>query len=410
MAISSINNVTYSYPSQNKQLKKNYSTSAITVSLKKDQISFSSKIPKGYDKLKKFLEKGVREKKFTVINVELSDLSTEELFEGIEQEKKNLANHEDVINQKERLQWQGKNDDDEIAMHFHKQQAEQSKKRIKALTIQIKKKFFGNTNNKQLFGLDKVAGMEDLKKTLRQDVIEPLQKPELYTKYGLNVVNGFLLYGPPGCGKTYISKMLAEETERYFVEITPSNIGSKYQHESAENIAKKFAEARANAPSIVFIDEIEALAPVRANLAGENPDSNEQVTEFLLQMNKSNGNDVLIVTASNEPQKIDPAIKRTGRLDKKIFVGPPDEKSRLALMIKQLQDRYIEYDINLDDLVNKTKFYTAEDIRVLVDNAAKKALANEKPISMADLISELEIMQPSLKETDIKKYKDKILL
>lgn len=182
-----------------------------------------------------------------------------------------------------------------------------------------------------LKGFAKVAGMDELKETLYTDVIEPITKPELYKKYGLKPLNGCLLYGPPGCGKTYMVKALAEETGRYFVEMPASSVGSTYQHQTSKNISDKFAEARRNAPSIIFIDEVEALAPAREGLADWDIESNENVTELLQQINNCREKNVLVVFASNEPQRMDKAIKRTGRLDKRIFLPPPDLKTRIEL-------------------------------------------------------------------------------
>ena len=144
-------------------------------------------------------------------------------------------------------------------------------------------------------GFSKIAGMNALKQELREDVIYPLTKAELYKSYGLDIVNGFLLYGPPGCGKTFIVEQLAEETGRYFVEIKASVLGSKYQYETQKNIKSKFDEARKNAPSIVFIDEAESIAPRRSELSEENPDYNGVVTELLEQINNCKGDNILVI-------------------------------------------------------------------------------------------------------------------
>lgn len=260
--------------------------------------------------------------------------------------------------------------------------------------------------NFALKGLEKVAGMEELKQQLREDLIEPLKHPELYKKYGLDVINGFLMYGPLGCGKTFIAKQLSEETGRYLVEIKPSNTSSSYVHETAQQIARKFSEAKANKPSIVFIDEIEALAPVREGLGSDGTavDINEQVTELLQQINNSKDSDIIVICASNEPQRIDKAIKRTGRLDKKIFVSNPDKITRKALFKQQLTNIYTEKNIDVELLAKNSEYYTAEDIRMVIRTAAIKAMKEDRPISQEDLVNSLNLVKPSLSKSLINEY------
>lgn len=257
-----------------------------------------------------------------------------------------------------------------------------------------------------LKGFEKIAGMEDLKQQLREDVIEPLEHPEIYRKYGLDVINGFLLYGPPGCGKTFIAKQLAEETGRYFVDIRPSNTSSSFVHETAHHIASKFAEARAHKPAIVFIDELEAIAPARDGLdrSATAVDINEQVIELLQQINNSKESDILVVVASNEPQRIDNAIKRTGRMDKKIFVGNPDKETRIELFKQQLNNIYAEKDIDFDLLAENTEYYTAEDIRMVIRKSAFKAMRKNKPISQNDILDSVKEIKPSLSKKIVEQY------
>lgn len=257
-------------------------------------------------------------------------------------------------------------------------------------------------------GFAKVAGMTDLKKTLYEDIIYPMSKTSVYKDYGLTPINGCLLYGPPGCGKTFIIEALSEESNRYYVELPASSVGSKYQHETVKNISQKFKEAIDNAPSLLFIDEVDAMAPSRENLAEWDIETSERVTELLQQINNCKDKDVFVIFASNEPQKIDSAIKRTGRIDKKIFIGPPDKETRKEIFERKLNKiKLKDENINTDKLAELTNNYTAEDIRMIVRQAAITAMNNNKKVSFQDLIKSIEITKPSLTDSMIELYKKK---
>lgn len=243
-----------------------------------------------------------------------------------------------------------------------------------------------------------------------EDVINPSLKAQDYVDYGLQPVNGFLLYGPPGCGKTFLINALAEETGRYFVNMPASNVVSSYLHGTSQKIARKFNEAFENAPSLIFIDEVESLAPTRDSLndGSCSVDINEQVTELLQQINNCKDKDVFVVFASNEPQKIDNAIKRTGRIDKKIYLGPPDMESRKAMFERNLKTiSKKENNIDTAKLAELTHNYTAEDIRMVVRQAAIWAMRNSKNISFDDLVHAIDVTKPSLTDSMVESYKRK---
>jgi AAA+ superfamily predicted ATPase len=245
-------------------------------------------------------------------------------------------------------------------------------------------------------GLDKVAGMHALKELLRREVVDPVRNPEPYLRYGLSIPNGILLYGPPGCGKTYIARQLAEELGHYFVEIIPSELASPYIHQSVIRIRELFDSAAEQAPAVVFIDEFEALVPSREGLGGHQQYKAEEVNEFLAHLNSCSEKKIFVIAATNQPQKIDPAVRRTGRLDKLIYVGPPDAEARREMLTLHLEGRPVGADFNVGALAEALKGYSASDIRFLVDEAARDALKKRQDITSESFRSAMARIQPSV--------------
>jgi AAA+ superfamily predicted ATPase len=230
-------------------------------------------------------------------------------------------------------------------------------------------------------GLDKVAGMHALKELLRREVVAPIRNPEPFRKYGLSIPSGILLFGPPGCGKTYIARHLAEELGHYFVEIIPSELASPYIHGSVIKIRDLFDTAAEHAPAVVFIDEFEALVPSRETLGGFQDYKSSEVNEFLAHLNSCTEKNIFIIAATNQPEKIDAAVRRTGRLDKHIYVGPPDEEARREMLALHLEGRPLAKDFNLGALAKETQFYSASDLQYLVNEAARYALIKNEDIT-----------------------------
>ena len=252
-------------------------------------------------------------------------------------------------------------------------------------------------------GFSAVAGMEELKRQMYEEVIEPLHHPEEYQRYGVTIPNGMLLYGPPGCGKTFFAKHFAEELGFNFMCITPATLKSRYVNATQENIARMFKEAEDNAPTVIFIDEMNELVPNRDS-SDVHEMSRSAVNEMLAQMDKTGEKGVFIIGATNYPNMIDPAILRAGRLDKKFYIGVPDTEARVALFRLYLEKRPYDFGLDYQLLADMTKNYVSADIQLIVNDASRYALRQHCKITMEILISVITNIQPSLSANELNKY------
>ncbi|WP_163516533.1 AAA family ATPase [Gelidibacter japonicus] len=252
-------------------------------------------------------------------------------------------------------------------------------------------------------GFSAIAGMQELKDTIKLDVIDALNDKERYAEYGITIPNGMLLYGPPGCGKTFFAERMGEEIGFNFYQLKPSDIQSKWVNASQENIKNIFDEARENAPSIIFIDELDAVAPNRDN-SNVNHMNTSAVNEFLAQMNNCGDDGVFIIGATNRPDSIDPAILRAGRLDKLIYLPPPDLEARELMFKLYLENRPIEIGLNYSVLAKETENYVSSDIKFLCDEASRKALKLRSRISKEILLETIKSKRSSIKIKDLNSY------
>ncbi len=247
-----------------------------------------------------------------------------------------------------------------------------------------------------------VAGMHELKAIFERDIIFLFTKKEIYSKFKIPLPNGFLLYGPPGCGKTFIARKLADEIKFNFIEIKPGDLGSTYVHGTQIEIKNLFENAIKNAPTLLFFDEIEAMVPSRQN----NDVSfhyKAEVNEFLTQLDQCGKKNVLVVGATNFIQNIDQAILRPGRFDKKIFVGPPDLEARIEAFKIQLEERPHDK-IHWEFLAEMSEFFTFADIENVVNEAGRRAIMQKTVINTNILGAVINSFHPKLNEKNIDEY------
>lgn len=248
-----------------------------------------------------------------------------------------------------------------------------------------------------------VGGLEELKENIRMNIIYPFQNPALFKSYGKKVGGGILLYGPPGCGKTFIARATAGECKVPFISIAINDILDMYVGKSERNLHDIFEMARRQAPAIIFIDEIDALGGSRQQMAFHHGRSlTNQMLEELDGINSDN-KDILVIGATNTPWFLDSALKRPGRFDRMIFVSPPDIKARIEILHLCLKDKPVQ-DIDFAKIVNKMGKYSGADIKAVCDQAAETALKDAlktgkiRPIKTGDMLEALKKVRPSTLE------------
>ncbi len=220
---------------------------------------------------------------------------------------------------------------------------------------------------------DDVGGLEEEMQKIREMVELPLRHPELFERLGIEPPKGVLLYGPPGTGKTLLAKAVANESDANFFYLGGPEVVSKYVGESEQRIRQLFDEAQKNSPSIIFIDELDAIAPKREEVTGEV--ERRMVSQLLTLMDglKSRG-EVIVIAATNRPDSIDPALRRPGRFDREIELGVPDAKGREAILQIHTRNMPLEKDVDLKELAGLTHGYTGADLSSLTKEAAIHAL------------------------------------
>ncbi|MEM7079027.1 MAG: ATP-binding protein [Pseudomonadota bacterium] len=219
-----------------------------------------------------------------------------------------------------------------------------------------------------------VVGLAQIKKQIHKKIILPFEKPSLYARFRKKVGGGVLLFGPPGCGKTLLARATAGECNASFFNVAISDVLDMYIGESERKLGAIFEKARSETPSVIFFDEIEALAGKREH--ARNSSLNNVISQMLTELDGfSQANDKLLVLAStNVPWAIDPAFLRPGRFDRMFFVPPPDKVARSAILAHHMRERPCEDDIPYDTLAAKASGYSGADLENVVEMAADEAI------------------------------------
>lgn len=251
-------------------------------------------------------------------------------------------------------------------------------------------------------GFADVAGLENVKTLLTDEVMFVLKNPEKAKQYRLKAPNGMLFYGPPGCGKTYVAEKFAQESRLNFVMIKASDLGSIYIHGTQGKIKELFDDAAAKAPTVLCFDELDGMVPDRSKVTSEGAAG--EVNEFLSQLNNCSDRGIFVIGTTNRPNMIDPAVLRSGRMDHLIYIPMPDAEARKELFRIHLLGRPQAEDIDLDDLAGLTEGYVASDIELIVNKTALVAAKKDVPLSQELLKERIPMIRKSVSESDRETY------
>jgi SpoVK/Ycf46/Vps4 family AAA+-type ATPase len=248
-----------------------------------------------------------------------------------------------------------------------------------------------------------VGGLEQLKEEIRMKIIHPLAHPELYKAYGKKIGGGILMYGPPGCGKTYLARATAGEIKAGFLAVGISDVLDMWIGNSEKNLRALFEQARGNRPCVLFFDEVDALAASRADMRTSG--GRHLINQFLSELDgiQSSNEGVLILAATNAPWHVDPAFRRPGRFDRILFVPPPDAPARASILRAMLRNKPVD-NIDHDHIAKKTDGFSGADLKAVVDQTIEMKLQEAmkagvpKPITTKDLATAASSVKPSTRE------------
>ncbi len=250
---------------------------------------------------------------------------------------------------------------------------------------------------------DDVGGMEEVKEEIRMKIILPMSQPELFQAYGKKIGGGILLYGPPGCGKTYLSRATAGEVKAGFLSVGISDVLDMWIGNSEKNLHELFEQARRNKPCVVFFDEVDALGASRTDMRQSG--GRHLINQFLSELDgvQENNEGLLILAATNAPWHLDNAFRRPGRFDRILFVPPPDQPARANILQLILAGKPAE-GIDFDKIAKKTHEFSGADLTAVVDMAVEAKLRDAmkagslQPLRTKDLLSAAGQVKPSTRE------------
>ncbi len=256
---------------------------------------------------------------------------------------------------------------------------------------------------------DDIGGLDDVKQHLKEAVEWPMKNPEIFSRLGIKPPKGILLYGPPGCGKTLLARAVATESEANFISIKGPEVFSKWVGESEKAIREVFRKARMAAPAVIFLDEMDSLAPRRGLGFSDSGVSERVISQLLTEMDGIlTLGDIVVIAATNRPDMVDSAVLRPGRFDRLIYVPEPDEKSRVQIFNIYTKDMPLTKDVDLNQLAIMTKYYSGADIESLCREAAMHALRRDvstKEVNMHNFQEAMKEMGPSVTPDMEKWYK-----
>lgn len=248
-----------------------------------------------------------------------------------------------------------------------------------------------------------VGGMDAVKEEIRMKIILPLQHPELFQAYGKKIGGGILLYGPPGCGKTYLARATAGEVQAGFLAVGISDVLDMWIGQSEKNLHAIFEQARTHRPCVLFFDEVDALGANRTDMLKTG--GRQMINQFLSELDgvTAANEGVLILAATNAPWHLDPAFRRPGRFDRILFVPPPDQTARATILRLLLKGKPVG-DIDFDGLAKKTDGFSGADLKAVIDVAVEAKLRDAmkagalQPLSGRDLVDAIKRHKPTVRD------------
>lgn len=275
--------------------------------------------------------------------------------------------------------------------------------RVAATSINTVEEIDDYLIQKPEINFEDVGGMENVKKEIELKIIKPLLHPDLYKAYGKKIGGGLLLYGPPGCGKTFIARATAGQVDARFISVGLNDILDMWIGNSEKNLHHIFEIARKNTPCVLFFDEIDALGASRSDM--KQSSGRHLINQFLQELDgvEASNEGILIIGATNTPWHLDQAFRRPGRFDRIIFIPPPDLKARASILELKLKGKPIE-SIDYQAIAQKLDNFSGADIEAIIDIAVEQKLeaafqdGQLKPLSTKDLLNAIRKHKPSTQE------------